>query len=240
MKWKIKPPLEFLSTARKSFRLKQYHPTAGTMQLLKDIYPGVDWNRVDFYEGLPWFTPTVAPYVTAQALPQFYSFGRFRIYLTKFDESRAQCLADIVHEAFHIMQGMHFLKGYGLGFFRGFMVYYNALFLRFGYRNNPFEIPAYDQEYRFLDYCARHGIAGMVPRVDTQALRAVAHEKNLVFPAYDFKYNGSTLYLVLSFIFCLVVSLAKPFADLFILAAGSLLAGFSKPKQQSTSSSVNR
>src|SRR4051812_15651792 len=104
MKWNIKPPKDFFRTAKANFRLKKYEPLPATMHLLADLYPGVDWKRVDFYQGLPWFTPGVAPYVTAQALPQFYSFGRFRIYLTKFDETRAQCLADIVHEAFHIMQ----------------------------------------------------------------------------------------------------------------------------------------
>src|SRR5436190_1063345 len=104
MKWKVMAPQAFFKSVRESFFLRRHFPNEATMQVLRNIYPRVDWNRVDFYEGLPWFTPIVAPYVNAQALPQFYSFGRFRIYLRKFDESRAQNVADIVHEAFHVMQ----------------------------------------------------------------------------------------------------------------------------------------
>jgi hypothetical protein len=134
--------LALAASIRNSFFLKRHHILPGTQKLLAELYPGVDWSRVSFYEGLPWFTGFVAPYVTAQALPDFYSFGRYRIYLKKFDESRAQCIADIVHEAFHLLQAMHFLRGYGIGFLRGFMVHYNALFLKYGYRQNPFEVPA--------------------------------------------------------------------------------------------------
>lgn len=186
------------------------------MQLLHDLYPGVNWSRVDFYEGLPWFTPSVAPYVTAQALPQFYSLGRFRIYLTKFDETRAQCIADIVHEAFHIMQAMHFLNGYGIGFFRGWMLYYIAYFGKYGYRNNPFEIPAYNQEYRFLKFCEDHNIAGISPAIPPQAFSAIKSETSLVFPRYHFRYNDNLLLLAGSFIFCGIVTIIKPFIDLIL------------------------
>jgi len=189
------------------------------MQLLRDLYPGIDWKRVDFYEGLPWFTPSVAPYVTAQALPQFYSLGRFRIYLTKFDETRAQCLADIVHEAFHIMQAMHFMKGYGLGFFRGWMLFYIAYFIKYGYRSNPFEIPAYNQEYRFLNFCEQHNIPGISPAVSPDAFRAVKEDSSLVFPKYYHEYNENILLLFASLLFCIIITVLKPVIDgmIFIL-----------------------
>jgi hypothetical protein len=214
MKWKVKPPIEFFKTAKSNFRLRKYTPTPSTMQLLRDIYPGVNWNRVDFYEGLPWFTPSVAPYVTAQALPQFYSLGRFRIYLTKFDESRAQCIADVVHEAFHIMQAMHFMKGYGIGFFRGWMLYYIAYFGKYGYRNNPFEIPAYNQEYRFLQYCEENNIAGILPAIPEGAFNNIKQAKSLVFPRYEFRYRDNPLLLLGSLLFCTIVTLLKPLIDL--------------------------
>src|SRR5436190_6851302 len=133
MKWHWPKTKEMFHPMRNNFFLRRHTPLPSTIQLLKDLYPNVNWNRVDFYEGLPWFTPAVAPYVTCQALPQFYSFSKFRIYIKKFDESRAQCLADIVHEAFHVMQAMHFAKGYGLGFFRVWMLYYVAVFMKHGY-----------------------------------------------------------------------------------------------------------
>lgn len=196
-----------------SFFLRKHTPRAETIQLLYDIYPQVNWSRVDFYEGLPWFTPLVAPYVTAQALPDFYSFGRFRIYLKKFDEDRAQCISDIVHEAFHVLQGMHFAKGYGFGFFRIWMVYYIAFFTKYGYRNNPFEIPAYDQEYRFLQYCRRLGLHGIHPAIPRNAFIGVASEKDLVFPDIKFKYGENILMFAGGILFCAVVTIIKPIAD---------------------------
>jgi hypothetical protein len=216
MKWKVTSPGTFFRTVRESFFLRRHYPDQSTMHVLKTIYPGVNWDRVDFYEGLPWFTPVVAPYVNAQALPQFYSLNRFRIYLRKFDESRAQCVADIVHEAFHVMQAMHFRRGYGIGFFRGWMLFYIAHFLREGYRNNVFEIPAYDQEFRFLQACLKHGLHGVVPKVDPEKLKNVVSEKDLLYPSYKYRYSGSFLYLPLSFLICLAVTVIKPFADLVL------------------------
>jgi hypothetical protein len=183
----------------------------------------VNWNRVDFYEGLPWFTPLVAPYVTAQAMPQFYSMGRYRIYLKKFDESRAQCLADIIHEGYHIMQAMQFLKGYGVGFLRGLMVYYNALFYKYGYRQNPFEIPAYNQEYRFLDYCNKHNIAGILPEVRPNALERISEEKGLVFYSFPFRYRENIIVLAGAFLLCLLITLTRPLADLLVFPAKYLV-----------------
>lgn len=209
-----------MSSVRENFFLKKQIPLPSTIKLLKDLYPAVDWNRVDFYEGLPWFTPLIAPYVTAQALPQFYSFSRYRIYLKIFDESRAQCLADIVHEGYHVMQAMHFWNGYGLGFFRGLMVYYNALFLKYGYRSNPFEITAYDQEYRFLDYCEKHGLHGIVPEVTPGAFNNISRERPLVFSRYQFRYGESYFALAVSFIFCSLVTVIKPVVDLLIFGIG--------------------
>jgi hypothetical protein len=174
---------------------------------------------------LPWFTPTVAPYVTAQALPNFYSLNRFRIYLTKYDESRAQCLADVVHEAFHIMQAMEFQKGYGFGFFRGFLLYYIAVFLKHGYRQNPFEIPAYDQEYKFLHYCIKHGLHGITPKVSASGIAEVAKEPELIFKKFDFKYKESFLFLMASFMICTVITVTRPLADLFVFVVGLFIPG---------------
>jgi hypothetical protein len=211
---------DILSGVKRSFRLRKHTLQPSTLELLKHVYPDVNWSRVDFYEGLPWFTPFIAPYVTAQALPQFYSFGKFRIYLRKFDESRAQCLADIVHEGFHIMQGMHFWKGYGFGFLRGIMVYYNAFYLTHGYRKNPFEVPAYEQEFRFLEFCEVHGIHGIKPKVDPKELRSLIHQWELVRHDYYFRYSGNGFALVASFFFCLLVALVKPLADLLVFIIG--------------------
>lgn len=204
---------KIIQSINTNFFLKKHTPLPYTMQLLKDLYPSVDWSRVDFYEGLPWYTPFIASYVNAQALPQFYSFNRFSIYLRKFDESRAQCLGDIVHEGMHIVQGMNFWNGYGFGIFRGFTLYYSALFIKYGYRDNPFEIPAYDQKFRFMEFCEKHDQHGIIPGIDTATLKNISQEAPLVFRKYKFNYEGNYFSLAISFVFCLLLALIKPVID---------------------------
>lgn len=196
-----------------NFFLRKHQPTPFTMELLKNIYPTINWKRVDFYEGLPWFTPLVAPYVTAQALPQFYSLGKYRIYIKKFDETQPGCVADIVHEAYHILQYMQIWRGYGLGFFRGMMVFYNAFFVKYGYRQNPFEIPAYDQEYRFMKYCAINNITEIIPDKTVVALKNIPSNHDLISKSFSFKYDYSKIILGATYIFCIGIALSKPIAD---------------------------
>jgi hypothetical protein len=219
----MKPLFNFFYSARKNFLLKKYRLSNSTMALLKTLYPTIDWTRVDFYEGLPWFTPFFVPFVTAQALPQFYSCSRYSIYIRTIDESRAQCLADIVHEAFHILQAMQFGKGYGIGFFRGMMLYYIALYFKHGYRQNPFEIPAFEQEYRFLNYCEQHHIHGIEPTVPLYAFQNIAQEPALIFKAYTFHYQESFFRLLLSLASCLIITIIKPFADAIVFLIGTLV-----------------
>jgi hypothetical protein len=210
------------------FFLKKYKIKPSTLQLLKDIYPTVDWNRVNFYEGLPWFTPFIAPYVSAQALPHFYSFGRFNIYLKKFDESRAQCLSDIVHEGLHVVQGMNFWKGYGFGMLRGFTVYYSALFVKYGYRNNSFEVSAYDQEFRFLDFCEKHFQHGIEPPINIIALKNISQDTSLVFRKYKFHYGENYFLLIASFLFCFLLALLKPLLDVLFFLTEKTISIFSR------------
>jgi hypothetical protein len=205
-------------SVREQFFLKKHNIAPSTRQLLSTIYPTINWDRVDFVEGLPWFTPFIAPYVTAQALPSFYSFSRFRIYLRKFDETRAQCLADIVHEAFHVLQAMEFGKGYGIGACRGFTIFYTALFFKHGYRKNPFEEPAFEQEFLFLELCEKHGIHGIEPRTNAEALKQLSNEKRLLAPDFKFRYRENKWRLFFGFIFCLLLALLFP-----VIEAGAFL-----------------
>jgi hypothetical protein len=205
------------AVSKRKFFLKKREIMASTRSLLETIYPTVDWGRVDFYEGLPWFSPLIAPYVTAQALPAFYSFGRFRIYLLRFDEERAQCLSDIVHEGFHILQAMQFAKGYGFGLCRGFTIYYTALFVKHGYRYHPFEVPAYDQEYRFLERCEEQGIHGIKPKVSKAALGRVASEPGLMFRDFPYRYRENRWRLAAGVLFCSLLALLFPLVELVAL-----------------------
>lgn len=208
--------------------LKRHRISDGTLKLLKVMYPHVDWRRVDFYEGLPWYTPLVAPYVTAQALPQFYSFSNYRIYIRKFDESRPQCLADIVHEGFHINQAMQYWKGYGIGFFRGLMVHYNAYFVTHGYRQNPFEVPAYDQEFRFLAICEKHGLHGISSTIYEAEMKNIL--KELIFTDVHFRYHGNPFAFAGSVILCLLITVARPLGDSIIFLTGLLFSLFRNKK----------
>ncbi len=219
-------PSKSIREIKNNFFLKKRTILPTTHELLKDLYPSVDWSRVDFYEGLPWYTPFIAPYVTAQALPQFYSCSRYSIYLYRFDESRAQCLADIVHEGFHVLQAMQFMKGYGLGILRGFTVFYAALFTKYGYRRNPFEIPAYDQEYRFLDFCEKEHQHGIQPKVDPSFLKRF--DPSMVFRRFDFRYKENYFSLAGSFLFCLGISLLKPFIDAIVFLVSITASLFSR------------
>jgi hypothetical protein len=213
---------KYLSSVRNNLFLRKHEPLPSTIRLLRELYPSVNWDRVDFYEGLPWYTAFVAPYVTAQALPQFFSFSRYRIYLTKYDESRAQCLADIVHEGMHVMQAMRYMNGYGFGFLRGFIIYYLAFYFKYGYRNNPFEIPAYDQEYRFLGYCLQRKQHGIEPKVNPDALFPVKKDSGLIFLKSDIIYKENYGLLAGGFLLSLLLALAKPILD----ATGFLLNSF--------------
>jgi hypothetical protein len=220
---KLRRSAASLRTYRRNFFRRRHRPEPSTIKLLQDIYPNVDWRRVRFYEGLPWFTPPVAPYVTAQALPHFYSFGGFCIYLKRFDETRAQCLADIIHEAYHVMQAMKFGRGYGIGFLRGWMIYYLAEFVKHGYRKNAFEVPAYNQEFRFLSYCLRLGIRGMISQVKPGAFDNISNERELVFPTFSYRYKGSFFTLIGSFFVCVAITIVKPVADLALFVFGTPL-----------------
>lgn len=201
---------------REHFFLKKHEVRESTLQLLRQIYPSVDWSRVDFYEGLPWFTPMAAPFVSAQALPHFYSTHRFRIYLKKFDESRAQCLADIVHEAYHVMQGMSFQKGYGLGFFRTWMVFYLADFFKNGYRDNVFEVPAFDQEYRFLAYCESKGLHGIQPPLPLHVLDSIDENTGLIAQRAKMPKIKGWWTVPSAIVLCLIITVSRPVLDLLL------------------------
>jgi len=116
----------------------------------------------------------------------------------------------------YIVQGMRFWNGYGFGILRGFTVYYSALFTKFGYRNNPFEIPAYDQKFRFMSFCEKHNQHGIKPEIDTTILKKIYTETPLIFRNYQFHYAGNYFILAISFVFCLILALIKPLIDGFV------------------------
>lgn len=134
-------------------------------KLLDYLYPTVDWTRVGFFSGLPWYTalansltPSGSAPTAAITLPDPVSTGSFRVYLgshTDFcDDNHLKLL---VHEAMHVHQFMAVGGGYGPGFMRpGFIAYFTCLF-QHGYEKNPFELEAGAVEYAFY---ARYNAPG--------------------------------------------------------------------------------
>lgn len=215
--WRLNERLEqFLEGYMQWVFPKRIYPSERVMAILEVIYPNLNFNKIRFYEGIPWFTRYVAPYVTAQALPATYSLRKLNIHVAKYDESNSSILADVVHEAYHMMQYERFGKAWGLGFFRTFLVYYNACYITRGYRNNPFEIPAYEQEYAFHRFCNTHRISTET-RYDAETLNRMVDQTELRTHFIEYKYEGKFLHLALSFLFTATVAIIKPVAETLLI-----------------------
>lgn len=117
------------------------------MRLLERLYPTVDWTRVIFLSGLPFWASSATSAIT---LPDPSNGWGFRIYLgDNTDFCDPDDMATLVHEGMHIAQFMSVGGGYGLGFFRPAFIGYFACLFAHGYDNNPYELQAYEQDERF-------------------------------------------------------------------------------------------
>lgn len=128
-------------------------------KLIERLYPTVDWNRVTFLKGLPWWQ-FIGSAIT---LPDPLDPWRFRVYLgndTDFCSSvppAPEALSTLVHEAYHIAQFMSVAGGYGIGFLRpGFVAYFACHFAYGSYEKNPFEVIAKEQERERFKPCYLH------------------------------------------------------------------------------------
>ncbi len=124
---------------------------------------------------------------------------------------------------------MQYWKGHGFGFFRGLMIHYNALFLKYGYTRNPFEITAHEQEYRFLDYCTKYGLHGIIPKVNPEVLSKIAKESPLIFKKDLDRYKGNPLAQAGSIIFCSLVTIVRPFADFLVFLISLFIPNTTEP-----------
>lgn len=117
------------------------------LKLLERLYPTVDWSRVIFLSGLPFWVQSGTNAIT---LPDPIDAWRFRIYLgTNTNFCDPDDMAALVHEAVHVAQFSSVANGYGLGFFRPAFIGYFACHFAHGYDNNPYEQQAADQESKF-------------------------------------------------------------------------------------------
>jgi len=147
---------------------KMITPDEEVKALLHRIYPTIDWQKVRFYEGLPWFI--AGSNVGAIVLPGTWRSQSIHVYFSYYQPHTLAGLSTIIHEGFHILQ-CHDM-GRGVGFMRRFMVCYLAdyfqLFFKYvfekgrnianhaAYKEHPMEIPAFAQDRRFSQHCLRN------------------------------------------------------------------------------------
>ncbi|MCH2046222.1 MAG: hypothetical protein MK212_19055 [Saprospiraceae bacterium] len=101
------------------------------VQLLAFLYPKVDWSKVRYFKGLPWFAKK--GFASAMAIPSTYTFNHVHIHFKEFDPKKPYQLVTLVHEAFHVLQ-YHETKSmnsyFAFGFFRKFLRWYLAWYFR--------------------------------------------------------------------------------------------------------------
>jgi hypothetical protein len=124
---------------------KRIDPPECVLELLRFIYPTVDWSRVSFYEGWPHLIG-LSPNA-AITLPDTYTPHRINVYFRpgRWDPCSCAGLGLIVHEGFHVLQISDMLGGMGAGFARPFIVQYLACWAGngFDYDGHPMEDAAY-------------------------------------------------------------------------------------------------
>lgn len=120
-------------------------PSGCVLEVLRFVYPTVDWDRVSFHEGWPHVIGLSRN--AAVTLPDPYTTRRIRVYFKagRWNPGTRAGLGLIVHEGFHVLQCHDVLGGRGLGFARPFLVQYLACWAGngFRYRTHPMEEAAY-------------------------------------------------------------------------------------------------
>ncbi len=134
--------------------------------LLKNIYPLVDWEKIIFYDKMPWFL--TSSFAVGTALPRSFWGKELGVYCRDLGAmSSVQATLIIVHEAYHIYQYEGLKGGINWGLNCRFMRYYfgwyfqtltTAIFQKkmpwkqataYAYRQHPMEVVAYAQENLF-------------------------------------------------------------------------------------------
>lgn len=124
---------------------------ACVLKTLEKIYPTIDWKKVKFYDGLPWFTALFAPRTNAITLPGTYGFHNIVIHFKKFDPYTTKGISTVIHEGFHVLQFNEIGTG-KVSWIRKFMIQYLGWCIKLGkncYVNHPMEKEAYEFESRF-------------------------------------------------------------------------------------------
>lgn len=210
-------------------------------RLLQQMYPHVDWTKVEFNTNLPWFMHYT--FAIGSALPASYNSDRVHVYLREKDRrSVDERLSIMVHEAFHVQQ-YHDLESmtkgsWGWGYNRRFMRYYLGWYFQVlyegffkdgmswreakqhAYRQHPMERTAYFHEGLFRKYVNTyrgHSVIGFFKEVP----RLVCTSSNVPdAPKWFFHFLGTLLSVLLA--------LSKPLMDAVFFPIALLLGGRAK------------
>lgn len=203
------------------------------VKLLETIYPTVDWSKVKFYDGLPWFTSSFSSGTTAITLPGTYGVNNINIYFKDFDPCSCAGLGTIVHEGFHVLQYNDIGTG-GVGWIRLFMIQYLACCIKLGkncYDDHPMEIPAYEYEEQFLECCKKLDkpicdCSTTPPTFNQNALDQLVKDcPDLIRESSGYKYDCGFWSALLATIVVIIIAALLPVIDsIFLLAALILLA----------------
>lgn len=208
---------------------------AKTEAILQHIYPTINWAKVRFYKGLPWFIS--GSFVGAIVLPATWGRRGIHAYFRNYRSGSFSNLMTVIHEGFHVLQYRDL--GAGVGFFRRFMLYYLSDYLQLFFRNirknnreiasqiaydkHPMELPAYAYEAAFQKYAIDQ--KGMIYTNDIppELIRSTCgYQPQIAFP-----------YLLMGILVTFAFMLIKPLAELCFLfiaapiySLGKLLAIF--------------
>lgn len=118
------------------------------LKTLRFLFPTLDFDRVAFFEGIPW--PICLGNLEGIAIPAPLSTGMAHVYLTasSYLPDSEESFLLLAHELVHVLQIQRSLtKGYGLGLANPGVVSYLTCWLSSGFssgRANRFEREAYD------------------------------------------------------------------------------------------------
>jgi hypothetical protein len=131
------------------------------VQTLALVYNGmhVEWKSVKFHFGLPWFMHYATNEASTQ--PGTYDGHSIHVYYRKsmWSPYSIRGLSTIVHECFHVMQYRQVLDGWGVGYFRFFLILYFSGYASLGRsRKHLIELPAYSEEDKFRE-CLENALA---------------------------------------------------------------------------------
>lgn len=133
------------------------------LQILDMVYEGkgIEWKLVKFYYGLPWFMHYAGNEASTQ--PGTYDNHSIHVYYRKsmWSPYSIRGLSTIVHECFHVMQFRQVLDGWGVGFFRFFLILYFSGYASLGRtKKHLIEMPAFAEEDKFRA-CFEEAVAAL-------------------------------------------------------------------------------